>query len=625
MIRVSISCVPAFRLTLASLPILGIALPASGCPQGPVTPDPGDSDLRGRTSATLYGSFEAYNINKHLKYIPLRAAKAEQEIIRPLTKYPPSISGFAFADLCAKDLELESYAKEADVLKERVKDMLMQSTQELTQNVEFINLLCRLGLSYHFENDIEEQLNHIFTSLPNFFIGNDYDLHTAALIFRVLRQYGYKVPCDVFNKFKDNNGEFKRTITNDAKGLLSLYDASFLSVHGEDILDEALKFTKQHLEILAAQSSPHLAKQIRNALQGPIHHGMQRLETMKYISLYQEDESRNETLLEYAKLDYNRVQLLYRQELASLLRWWEELNLTEKLPFARDRIVEVYVWTLGCLSEPQWGRCRVLIAKYTQMEMTTDDAYDEYGTIDELQRFTDAFQRCSIDAIDHLPEYLKHLYKAILKLFEETENNGNIEGSSYKTSFAKEMFKEVTRSYMLESQWLSDGFIPTFDEYLRNGSITITGDLLASAFFLELKDAGIKDMVWLRENPGIVKVSKLFARLCDDITSHEGEKKADAVECYMNEFGVSREKAIEEITKMIENIWKDVNEEYMKPSDRVSRTVLNYFLNFVRVSELVFIVGRDAYTYSTNVEDCVTALLLDQFPLRKLLMEEISQ
>jgi predicted transcriptional regulator len=79
----------------------------------------------------------------------------------------------------------------------------------------------------------------------------------------------------VFDKFKDTNGEFKKTIINDVKGILSLYEASFLSVHGEQILDDALVFTKANLESSAMQSSPRLADHIRNALIRPFHKAYQ--------------------------------------------------------------------------------------------------------------------------------------------------------------------------------------------------------------------------------------------------------------------------------------------------------------------------------------------------------------
>ncbi|EEF42501.1 probable terpene synthase 8 [Ricinus communis] len=542
----------------------------------------------------------------------------QQDIARRLAKFPSTIWGCSFASFSLKDSEIESYTQQVEELKGKVKDMLMQSTKEITQNIEVINLLCRLGVSYHFESEIEQQLNLIFASLPSFLNDNGHlDLYTVALLFRVLRQHGRKVPCDVFNKYKDDNGEFKKDITSDVKGLLSLYEASVVSVHGEEILDEALVFTKQHLETLAAQVSPHFEQHIRNALLCPVHYGMERLQARLYISFYEEDESRNEILLKFAKLDFNRLQLLYREELAIVSRWWKDLDLTERLSYARDRIVEVYVWALGCVgSQPQFASSRLLVAKFTQTAMTVDDTYDAYGTIGELRLFTAAFERCSIDAIHELPEYMQYLYKAILKLFEETENDAN-EGSSYKTSYAKEMFKELTRADLQEGEWFNSLYVPAFDEYLHNASITTTGELLTAAFLLGLKEASMKEIVWVRDAPKIVRNAKLFARLLDDVATHEEEQKRgdcpSSVECYMNEYGVPKEKAYEEIKKILATSWKDINEDYMK-QHRVSRTVVNYFINFARMSNFVYKV-RDAYTYSTHLKTYVATLFLQPLPV----------
>lgn len=124
-----------------------------------------------------------------------------------------------------------------------------------------------------------------------------------------------------FNKFIDTNGKFKESLTNDAKGMLSLYEAAHLRYHGEDILEEALAFTKAHLKSLAHKSSPSMSKQINSALEMPLHKGMPRLQARNYISFYQEGEFRNHNLLLFAKLDFNRVQLLHQKELSYLLRY----------------------------------------------------------------------------------------------------------------------------------------------------------------------------------------------------------------------------------------------------------------------------------------------------------------
>jgi hypothetical protein len=71
--------------------------------------------------------------------------------------------------------------------------MLMASKKDPVENVEFINLLCRLGVSYHFETEIEDHVDYVHDALPNLLENDDHDLHTVALLFRVLRQYGCKV------------------------------------------------------------------------------------------------------------------------------------------------------------------------------------------------------------------------------------------------------------------------------------------------------------------------------------------------------------------------------------------------------------------------------------------------
>ncbi|CAL9144342.1 unnamed protein product, partial [Musa hybrid cultivar] len=72
-------------------------------------------------------------------------------------------------------------------------------------------------------------------------------LYETALRFRLLRQEGYHVTTDVFNKFKDEEGNLVSTLKDDPKGLLSLYNAAYLRIHEETILDQAISFTRDQL------------------------------------------------------------------------------------------------------------------------------------------------------------------------------------------------------------------------------------------------------------------------------------------------------------------------------------------------------------------------------------------
>lgn len=54
--------------------------------------------------------------------------------------------------------------------------------------------------------------------------------------------------------------------------------------------------------------------------------------------------------------------------------------------------------------------------------------------------------RCNADAIDEVPEYMKVIYKSLLKLFDETESTDD-EEMSYRTSYAKERVRFVHQSF----------------------------------------------------------------------------------------------------------------------------------------------------------------------------------
>lgn len=103
-------------------------------------------------------------------------------------------------------------------------------------------------------------------------------------------------------------------------GLLSLYEAAFYGTHGEDILDEAIPFTKAQLSSHVTNLDGPLAARVHEALQLPMHRRIARLDTKFYISLLQQQKQQNEVLLELAKLDFNLLQSMHKIELKELTR-----------------------------------------------------------------------------------------------------------------------------------------------------------------------------------------------------------------------------------------------------------------------------------------------------------------
>ncbi|KAL5765295.1 hypothetical protein ACOSQ2_017889 [Xanthoceras sorbifolium] len=566
-------------------------------------------------------------------------ATTHEHVSRPLADFPSTvwkdsdISFFASAGSRISEFD-RKYGRQVEELKNKVKEMLFAPTHDSAEKISLINSLFRLGVSYHFEAEIEEQLDHISESQPNFADNNDYDLYTIALLFRVFRERGYKISCGVFDKFIDDDGKFKETLTKDAKGMLSLYDAAHLRVHGEDILEEALAFTKAHLKTYSSaasedrsSSTSHLAKQIMKALEMPLHKGIPRLEALQYMISFCGEEvgeknDQTSSLLLFAKLDFNRVQLLHQQELYHLTRWWKDLNLVSELSYARDRIMEIYFWIVAVYFEPCFARARTIFTKTMKLSSLVDDTYDAYGTIEELRCFTDAIQRWDTSALDELPNYMKILYSALLNLFEEMNSEVTKEGRSYSVSQTKEMMKEMVSAYHLEAEWFNQNYVPPFDEYLDNAIVSAGCYSLTAATFVGMGEmAGIDAFNWLQGRPKIVKDSYIVGRIIDDIITHEFEQKrghvASAVECYMKHYGISKDESVEKLRLMVEDTWKDMNEECysIKTAPVLSMRLFLPIVNIARLTEVTYKDVDYGYTNPQYLKDYITQLFIDPVPI----------
>ena len=109
-------------------------------------------------------------------------------------------------------------------------------------------------------------------------------------------------------------------LISDVMGMLSLYEAAHLGIHREGILDEALAFTTTHLKSATSHIRPQLAKKVTHALNRPIRKGLPRLEAIYYISIYEEEDFHNQTLLRFAKLDFNVLQAQHQKEISGITK-----------------------------------------------------------------------------------------------------------------------------------------------------------------------------------------------------------------------------------------------------------------------------------------------------------------
>ncbi|KAL0362759.1 UNVERIFIED_CONTAM: Bicyclogermacrene synthase [Sesamum calycinum] len=407
--------------------------------------------------------------------------KVDQDDVRRSVKYHPSVWEIFLAYV-----SMEISATEEEELrrqKEMVRKVLAQTPDHSYRKLEFIDAIQRLGVGYHFEEEIDKSLHYIYDTYLEYSTKDD-DLRAVALRFRLLRQQGYPISCDVFDKFIDSEGNFKASLIKNIEGMLELFEAAQFRIAGEEVLEKALEFSSSNLEASLPNMSCALSRQVKEALKIPILKSSNRVGAKKFISIYQQNESHSEILLNFAKLDFNFVQK----------------NASER-----------------------------------------------------AQRY-----------------------------YEKRQNG----------SYNKNM--------------------PTMEEYMKVAIVTATFMTSSTTSLVGMGNLVTKkDFDWITSEPLFLLASSTICRLTNDMVGYGFEKKPTAVECYMNENGASKEEAFAELEEQVTNAWKDMNQEWLRPTVPVSMPVLTRVLNFTRTAHL-FYIEDDEYTNSkANIKNIIHDVLVE--------------
>ncbi|CAN4114345.1 unnamed protein product [Withania somnifera] len=521
----------------------------------------------------------------------------EEEIVRPVANFSPSLWGDLFLSFSIDNHVAQEYAQEIQVLKEQTRSMLLATGQELAAKLNLIDIIERLGIAYHFDKEINDILGQIYNENYDFEGDDHNDLCTCALQFRLLRQHGYNISLKIFSKFLNGNGKLKESLASDVLGLLSLYEASHVRTHGEDILEDALAFSTTHLQSAAPLLNSPLKEQVKHALEQSLHKGIPRVEIRFFISsIYEKQETKNDVLLRFAKLDYNLLQMLHKQELAEVSRWWKDLNFVKTLPYARDRVVECYFWALGVYFEPQYSRARVMLVKTIAIISIVDDTYDAYAILD---LYEDYEKEMYGDGRSHVVYYAKE----------------RLQFSNALRSYVRCLrMKELVESYNIEAKWFIEGHMPHCFEYLRNAFVTTTYYFLATTSYLGMPYAKEQEFKWLSKNPKILEGRVTICRVIDDIATYEGTT-FNRIECYMRDYSVSTKAAMDKFQEMGEAGWKDINEGMLRPTP-IPMEFLSRILNLARLVDVTYKHNEDGYTHPEKVlKPHIIALVVDSIKI----------
>ncbi|CAL9128522.1 unnamed protein product [Musa textilis] len=358
----------------------------------------------------------------------------------------------------------------------------------------------------------------------------------------------------------------KTCLRHQTKGMLCLFEASYLGKEGEFILIEAMDFTTKHLKNLMEEGSlePRFREHVAHALELPLNWRMQRIHNRWFIETYQREATMNPLLLELAKLDFNLVQSIHKRDLRELSRWWTDLGLTRRLPFLRQVDGELLMdgWTF----EPQFWSFREMQTKLVSLITVIDDVFDVYGTLDELELFTNVVDRWDVNVINKLPGYMKLCFLVVFDMANDAGYRVTKEKGLDIIPYLKRSWADVCKSYLPFAYCMSEDLT---EEALRS----------------------------ICKYQDFARWSSMLYRLYNDMATSKAElARGDvpkSIQCCMYERNVSEDVARENVRELIRADWRPLN------GDRTSSSPLEeYFksvaINIPRMAQLLYEYG-DGY------------------------------
>ncbi|CAI0407025.1 unnamed protein product [Linum tenue] len=522
--------------------------------------------------------------------------------------------------------------KHAQKLEEAQRSFMVATRKErmLTCPVEtlvMIDAVQRLGIDYHFQENIDAVLSDEFSIAAKMAAGgSSHGLFEVSLNFRLMRQQGYRIPSDVFGKFKNGEGKFNPNLGQGVEAMMELYEASQWITPGESTLREARDFSSHWLRSWIAKELATTTETVANTLKHPCRRSIPRLAIKDYLSSFAARTPSNETLKDLAKLDFNMNQATRQQELLQISKWWNEIGLA--VNHGRDHLqVEAYLWPMSTLAGPGFSEYRIDLAKITSFVYLIDDIFDIHGSsLDELTLFTHVVTRWDIKMAEELPDYMRKCFMALYHMINQIGYDVHKKHGYNSIHSLQRGWAKLVEAFLVEAKWMRNGTCPTSENYLKNGIASSGVQLVLLHFFFLLGQGITKQNVSLVDGddpPLISSVAKIL-RLSDDLSSTYDEHvgyDASYVDCYMKENpGLSVREASEHVMDMIEETWEQLNHESLATKFPVvfARAVVDSarMVPFVYGNDGSFDDDNEKATSSfPSLQDRIKSLLFESIPI----------
>ncbi|KAL8495435.1 hypothetical protein ACS0TY_019541 [Phlomoides rotata] len=269
---------------------------------------------------------------------------------------------------------------------------------------------------------------------------------------------------EYFMGFKGEDDEFKSKdgVINDTKGVLALYEASHLSMEGEDILHEAAVFSSQHLNayLISLEDAEH-AVMVKNFLQNPQHKMLARF-TPENIPHFLDVGNTWRNLVEkLAFFESALLEPIHKHEILQVVKWdicgVEELPNYMRMCFMaiQDTTDEIsrmvsqeFGWEPAEILRNEWRNLFNAFLKeakwFTSGELPNTKEYLENGVIssgvpmdEEQEGYDGSYVECYMkeEKVDSLEAAREHVMGMVSNTWEKLNKHALSSTTPFSVSF----------------------------------------------------------------------------------------------------------------------------------------------------------------------------------------------
>ncbi|PNT61831.1 hypothetical protein BRADI_5g21440v3 [Brachypodium distachyon] len=496
--------------------------------------------------------------------------------------------------------------------------------------LSMVDSLEKIGISHHFSCEIKSILDVTYS----FWLQRDeqivLDVATCAMTFRLLRMNGYDLSSDELSHVAEES-TFHNSLQgylNDTKSILELYKASHVSLlENEIILAKIGSWSGSLLtQKLFSDGGQRISihGEIEYALKFPFYTTLERLDHKRNIEHFDAPGSHmlkteylpcrvNQELLSLATEDFTFSQSIYQDELLALDSWVKEYKL-DQLQFARQKLTYCYLSVAASVFPPEMSDARISWAKNTVLVTVIDDFFDIGGSKEEqenLIRLVEKWHDHHKD--DFCSEQVKILFWALYTTLNELGSMASTLQNRCVRNHLIEIWLQMVRCMMTEAEWQRSKCMPTMEEYMKSGyvSIGLGPTVLPTLYFLGEKLLGhvVKD----EEYDELFRLASICGRLLNDrqgLKRESTDGKLNSISLLVHHSGgsMSIEAAKEAVYKIIVTSRRDLLRLFLKEDTAVPKPFKELFWKVCKILHF-FYLQTDGFSSPNEKVSAVNAVI----------------